>query len=71
MYFDHVLVWSFLFVFRESVSVPVFSNGNIQFLRDVDQCLEETKCDGIMIAGKTLDIRIMYWIVCTDNVMIM
>ena len=39
---------------RESVSVPVFSNGNIQFLRDVDQCLEETKCDGIMIAGKTL-----------------
>ena len=61
----------FLFVFRENVSVPVFSNGNIQFLRDVDQCLEETKCDGIMIAGKTLDIRIMYWIVCTDNVMIM
>ena len=58
-------------MFRESVSVPVFSNGNIQFLRDVDQCLEETKCDGIMIAGKTLDIRIMYWIVCTDNVMIM
>ena len=58
-------------MFRESVSVPVFSNGNIQFLRDVDQCLEETKCDGIMIAGKTLDIRIMYWIVCSDNVMIM
>ena len=58
-------------MFRESVSVPVFSNGNIQFLRDVDQCLKETKCDGIMIAGKTLDICIMYWIVCTDNVMIM
>ena len=23
---------------------------------EVDQCVEETKCDGIMIAGKTLDI---------------
>ena len=53
-YFDHVSLYDlcYTYVFRENVSVPVFSNGNIQFLRDVDKCLEETKCDGVMIAGK-------------------
>ena len=63
MYFDHALVSSLLFVLGR---VSVWSS--VQFLRDVDQCVEETKCDGIMIAGKTLDILhsvlykgCMYW----------
>ena len=30
----------FVICVRESVSVSVLTNGNIQFLRDVDQCLK-------------------------------
>ena len=49
-YFDHELVSSLLFVLGRMSVFQCF------VFRDIDQCLKETKCDGIMIAGKTLDI---------------
>ncbi|XP_050088302.1 tRNA-dihydrouridine(16/17) synthase [NAD(P)(+)]-like [Anopheles aquasalis] len=46
--------WKYVTVLRKQLSVPLFSNGNIMSVHDVERCIAETGVNGVMTAEGNL-----------------
>ncbi|KAI3385598.1 hypothetical protein SNEBB_004237 [Seison nebaliae] len=47
--------WHHISAIKKALSIPVYGNGNIQYFDDIERCLKETGCDGVMVAESSLN----------------
>eukprot|EP01121_Diplochlamys_sp_Union-15-3_P009208 TRINITY_DN2496_c0_g1_i3.p1 TRINITY_DN2496_c0_g1~~TRINITY_DN2496_c0_g1_i3.p1 ORF type:complete len:253 (+),score=29.43 TRINITY_DN2496_c0_g1_i3:29-787(+) len=52
--------WEAIRIIKESLTIPVISNGSIQTFSDIKDCLDKTGADGVMSAGKLAHFRICF-----------
>ncbi|XP_035915157.1 tRNA-dihydrouridine(16/17) synthase [NAD(P)(+)]-like [Anopheles stephensi] len=46
--------WKYVSVLRQQLNIPIFSNGNIMSVHDVERCIEATGVNGVMTAEGNL-----------------
>uniref|UniRef100_A0A182LUH3 tRNA-dihydrouridine(16/17) synthase [NAD(P)(+)]-like n=1 Tax=Anopheles culicifacies TaxID=139723 RepID=A0A182LUH3_9DIPT len=46
--------WKYVSVLRQQLNIPIFSNGNIMSVQDVERCIAETGVNGVMTAEGNL-----------------
>ncbi|KAL0481110.1 tRNA-dihydrouridine(16/17) synthase NAD(P)(+) [Acrasis kona] len=60
--------WDAIKIVREHIKdIPVFANGNIRTLKDADDCIEHTGCEGVLSACGLLDTPALFSGVNHDN----
>lgn len=47
--------WNAIRQIRESLSIPVFANGGIACLDDIERCIRETGVQGVMVGEAILE----------------
>lgn len=47
--------WKAIRHIREQLSIPVFANGGIASLADVERCMQETGVQGVMVGEAILE----------------